>query len=158
MLAKTSTGDDSNNARHNSAPPLRKIEDSTTAGQLDFNRVPKGIKADQGSNSMQMQSIRILFIAAAMVTVNAARAQNVEAGKHIAQTWCSACHRIAAEGQKTGNDAVPSFSSIAQEKSTTSISLAAFLSTPHPHMPNYVLSRTEMRDVSAYILSLRMAH
>ena len=102
--------------------------------------------------------IRVLIVVASLFAGNAARAQDVEAGKHIAQTWCSGCHRITAEGPKTGSDAVPSFSSIAQEESTTAISLAAFLSTPHPRMPNYVLSRTEMRDVSAYILSLRKAH
>ena len=106
---------------------------------------------------MQMQSIRILFIAVSLLSMNTARAQHVESGKHIAQTWCSGCHQIAPKGQMMSSDAAPSFSSIAQEKSTTSISLAAFLSTPHPHMPNYVLSRTEMRDVSAYIISLRKA-
>lgn len=99
-----------------------------------------------------------LIVFASLFAANATRAQDVEAGKHIAQTWCSGCHRITAEDSKTGSDAVPSFSSIAQEESTTSISLAAFLSTPHPRMPNYALSRTEMRDVSAYILSLRKAH
>lgn len=142
----------------NLAEPPRKIADSTTPEQFDFNRAPEGDKTDQRSHPMRIQSIQILFIAASVLTVSAARAQNVEAGKHIAQTWCSGCHRIAAEGQKTGSDVAPSFSSIAQDKSTTSISLAAFLSTPHPHMPNYVLSLTETRDVSAYILSLRKAH
>jgi hypothetical protein len=38
--------------------------------------------------------------------------------------------------------------------STTSTSLNAFLSTPHPSMPDYALSRQEIADVSAYILSL----
>jgi mono/diheme cytochrome c family protein len=103
-------------------------------------------------------AVGILLVVASAFAGNAARAQNVETGKHIAQTWCSGCHNVAAEGAKTGSDATPSFSAIAQEQSTTSISLVAFLSTPHPHMPNYVLSRTEMRDVSAYILSLRKAH
>jgi mono/diheme cytochrome c family protein len=40
-------------------------------------------------------------------------------------------------------------------KSTTEMSLAAFLTTPHGRMPNFSLSRAEIRDVSAYILSLR---
>jgi len=115
----------------------------------------KDLPANPGFKAL---GIGILLVAACLFAGSAARAQNVEAGKHIAQTWCSGCHLIGAEGPKTGSDATPSFSSIAQEKSTTAISLAAFLSTPHPRMPNYVLSRTEMRDVSAYILSLRKAH
>jgi hypothetical protein len=42
-------------------------------------------------------------------------------------------------------------------KSTTEASLAAFLSTAHERggMPDLVLNRKEIQDVSAYILSLR---
>jgi mono/diheme cytochrome c family protein len=104
---------------------------------------------------MQKQSIRTAFIAAILFAASAAHAQDAGAGKLIAQKWCSSCHSIAADETKAASDAAPSFSSIAQMKSTTSMSLAAFLGTPHQHMPNYVLSRTEIRDVSAYILSLR---
>lgn len=39
--------------------------------------------------------------------------------------------------------------------STTALSLQAFLTTPHPTMPNIILSPKETADVVAYILSLR---
>jgi mono/diheme cytochrome c family protein len=104
---------------------------------------------------MYVQLARTLCIGAVLLATGAARAQDIESGKQIAQTSCSGCHRIAGEEQKTTSDAVPSFSSVAQMKSTTAISLAAFLTTPHANMPNLVLSRSEIRDVSAYILSLR---
>jgi mono/diheme cytochrome c family protein len=104
---------------------------------------------------MQARLALTLFAGAVLLATGAARAQNVESGKEFAQVSCSGCHRIAGEEAKTRSDAVPSFSSIAQMKSTTAISLAAFLTTPHANMPNLVLSRTEIRDVSAYILSLR---
>jgi len=104
---------------------------------------------------MRMQSPYIVVIAAALLAAGAARAQDIVSGKHIAQVWCSSCHKIGSEETKAVSDAVPSFSSIGQMKSTTATSLAAFLSTPHANMPNFVLSRTEIRDVSAYILSLR---
>jgi hypothetical protein len=39
--------------------------------------------------------------------------------------------------------------------STNETSLEIFLSTSHPRMANYALTRDEIRDVSAYILSLR---
>jgi cytochrome c1 len=35
------------------------------------------------------------------------------------------------------------------------LSLTAFLMTPHPSMPNFSLSRQEIRDVVSYILSLK---
>lgn len=98
--------------------------------------------------------IVIIAIATMLLTV-AVQAQNLPAGEKMAQVWCSGCHHVDFTQQKMGSDAVPSFSSIAQMNSTTEMSLAAFLSTSHGRMPNYSLSRTEIRDVSTYILSLR---
>ena len=95
-------------------------------------------------------------VAAALVLIaTAAQAQDISAGRQIAQTWCSGCHNIDSQEQKTGSDAVPSFPAIAQINSTTTMSIAAFLSSPHAGMPNYVLSRTEILNLSVYILSLR---
>jgi mono/diheme cytochrome c family protein len=85
----------------------------------------------------------------------AAQAQDIAAGHAIAESWCSNCHSIAAKDATARNE-VPSFFSIAQMTSTTEMSLAAFLTTPHAAgMPNFNLSRGEIRDISAYILSLR---
>jgi len=84
-----------------------------------------------------------------------ARAQNVEAGKQMAETWCSSCHLVDLSQRKAPNDMIPSFAAIAQMKSTTRESLAAFLTAPHPPMPNFALSRREIADLSAYILSLQ---
>jgi mono/diheme cytochrome c family protein len=84
-----------------------------------------------------------------------AYAQDVAAGEHIAKTWCAGCHVVGSEVHKPANDAIPSFSSVAKMDSTTATSLEVFLTTPHGRMPDYSLSRNEIRNVSAYILSLR---
>jgi mono/diheme cytochrome c family protein len=104
---------------------------------------------------MQTRSATLLFIAAALLAAGAARAQDIAAGKQIAQGQCSNCHLVDSREPKTGGDTAPTFSSIARLKSTTEMSLAAFLSTSHGPMPDLLLSRTDIRDVSAYILSLR---
>jgi mono/diheme cytochrome c family protein len=104
---------------------------------------------------MQTRWVRILFVAVALVAAGAARAQDMAAGRRIAEVSCSNCHLVNSSEQKAGSDAVPTFSSIARMKSTTEMSLAAFLSTPHGRMPDLVLSRTEIQNISAYILSLR---
>jgi len=83
-----------------------------------------------------------------------ASAQDAWSGAQIARTWCVNCHQIAPSG-KVPRDDVPSLVSVAQMSSTTQLSLTVFLSTPHDRMPDYALSRTEIADVSAYILSLR---
>jgi len=104
---------------------------------------------------MQTRSARCLVVTAALIAAGGARAQDIASGKHIAQVWCSNCHLVDSENPKVVSDAVPTFSSIAQTSSTTAVLLAVFLSTPHGRMPDFVLSRRNIRDVSAYILSLR---
>ena len=84
-----------------------------------------------------------------------AQAQNVDAGRAIAERWCSGCHLVDHVQKSAPNDAIPSFRAVANMKSTTTISLAVFLQTPHEPMPNFMLSRRQIADVSAYILSLR---
>jgi cytochrome c len=103
---------------------------------------------------MQPRLIGRLAVITAIFMTSAVQAQDISAGKQIAQTWCSGCHQVDRQERKTGNDAVPSFPSVAQMNSTTAMSLSAFLSTPHGRMPDYALSRTEIQNVSAYILSL----
>jgi len=75
-------------------------------------------------------------------------------GQRLAQMWCSDCHAVGA-GKAAGHGAAPSFVSIADMSSTTSISLHAFLQTSHERMPNLQLTQTEIDDVVAYILSLK---
>jgi mono/diheme cytochrome c family protein len=104
---------------------------------------------------MQTRSAKLLFVGFVLVAAGSARAQDVTAGKRIAEASCNNCHVVGAEKRAAGNDAAPTFLSIAQMPSTTEMSLAAFLSTPHRHMPDLMLSRAEIRDVSGYILSLR---
>ncbi|HWC62361.1 MAG TPA: c-type cytochrome [Rhizomicrobium sp.] len=89
------------------------------------------------------------------IAANAATAQDIAAGEHIATTWCAGCHQVGKEQPGARNDAVPSFVSVAKMSSTTATSLQVFLSTSHGKMPDYSLSRNEIRNVSAYILSLR---
>ena len=99
---------------------------------------------------------KALALMGVLLLSSAAQAQNVAEGARIAQMWCSGCHQIKA-GARSASDATPSFFSVAQMSSTTETSLAVFLSSSHQHMPDYSLSRAEIRDVSAYILSLRKA-
>lgn len=83
-----------------------------------------------------------------------AHAADLADGKTLAEKWCSHCH-LTGPGQKRAGDAAPTFTSIARMPSTTEMSLKAFLQTPHVRMPDYQLTRAEIDDLTAYILSLR---
>ena len=107
---------------------------------------------------MQTRWVRLIFLITAILPgAGAARAQDTSAGMQIAQAWCSDCHLVDPRERKSGRSSAPTFLSIARMKSTTEASLAAFLTTPRGrgHMPNVVLNRQEIEDVSTYILSLR---
>lgn len=79
---------------------------------------------------------------------------NVASGHELAKTWCSGCHLVEAREMKA-RDAVPSLAAVAAMKSTTALSLQAFLQTPHGNMPDWRLTRQQVDDVVAYIMSLR---
>jgi mono/diheme cytochrome c family protein len=101
----------------------------------------------------------ILVLAAALFVCRPTEASaqvtegDVTAGRNLATAHCSECHAI--NGPARGGSQVPSFEAVARMPSTTSLSLHAFLLTPHPTMPNYRLAPQEIDDVVAYILSLR---
>jgi mono/diheme cytochrome c family protein len=75
-------------------------------------------------------------------------------GQQLAQKWCSDCHAVGAENAEAHGSA-PSFVSIAEMSSTTSIPLHAFLQISHERMANLQLTQTEVDDVVAYILRLK---
>ena len=76
-------------------------------------------------------------------------------GRYLAETWCSACHVVSQTTQHGASNGAATFAAIARMKSTTPLSLRAFLQTPHSQMPDLHLSRNEIDDLTAYILSLR---
>jgi cytochrome c len=76
-------------------------------------------------------------------------------GYQLAQRLCATCHAIDASGTATVNPDVPSFSAIARQPNATAERLAGRIIIPHPAMPNTQLTVTEIRDVIAYILTLK---
>jgi mono/diheme cytochrome c family protein len=78
-----------------------------------------------------------------------------EAGHKLAQTWCDSCHVVDPAQTRGTSNGAPPFTAVAAMKSTTFMSLQAFLQTPHNRMPDLHLSHDEIDDVAAYILSLK---
>lgn len=77
-------------------------------------------------------------------------------GRNFALETCTPCHVVASDQLSPRRFATaPAFQAIANTKGMTATSLAAFLHSPHPTMPNLILSADETRNVIAYILSLR---
>lgn len=80
------------------------------------------------------------------------------AGESLARTLCINCHVVDDKGPLVRTDRVPSFPWIARHGARDAAALESFLGTlPHGRMQDWSLTRQEIRDVSAYIMSLREA-
>ncbi len=87
-----------------------------------------------------------------------------EAGRNLALLACTGCHIVAPDQRfkpiYAGPPYPPSFKEIANRSDLTAAMLQHHLETlpavpQNSHMPNQVLSSQELRNVVAFILSLR---
>ena len=80
---------------------------------------------------------------------------DVPSGEALARKLCVGCHVLDPDSDKIPQADVPSFQSIADRPNQTFETLKTWLLEPHAPMPDPHLSRTEIRDLAGYILSLR---
>jgi mono/diheme cytochrome c family protein len=106
----------------------------------------------------------VLIAALCLVPFTGALAQNSKAGKTLAVQVCSRCHAVLpGEGINPNPDPLPftkvgeplPFEDISNTPGITEMALYAWMTTSHPTMPNIALEREELRNVVAYIVSLK---
>ncbi len=107
-------------------------------------------------------SSRAVLCGAAVISValaGAALAQihpDAKTGKQIAEKLCVGCHIVGASAAGASVPAdVPSFERIASKPGQTAESIAGAIVIPHPPMPQINLTREEIGDIAAYILTLK---
>ncbi len=100
-----------------------------------------------------------LVIAGASLFSGAVLAQihpDAKTGHVIASKLCTSCHIVGAEAANATMPAdVPTFEVIANQPGQTAEKIAGRIVIPHPPMPTINLTRQEIGDVAAYIMSLR---
>lgn len=103
--------------------------------------------------------MKTLVLAAAMTLglSGAAGAQDadVAAGKVYAEEVCAACHAVQAGDLESPLFEATPFQEVADTPGMTELALSVWLQTSHPTMPNIVLEQDDMRNVIAYIRSLK---
>ena len=97
----------------------------------------------------------VVMVLAALPALAQPEPGDARSGQRLAAAWCANCHQVAPGGPGPVSDAAPQFQAIMRMPSTTSMSLRVFLQTPHANMPDYRLTREQMDDLVAYMLSLR---
>ena len=91
---------------------------------------------------------------AAGTSALAAEIGDRDQGRQIANRWCAECHDITGMSPRL-TEGPPSFLTVANRTDTTAAGLRAFLHTPHGQMPNLALTRAEIDDLIAYVMSLK---
>ncbi len=76
-------------------------------------------------------------------------------GLHYAQQFCATCHAVASGDLQSPNPSAPSFEVIANLPGMTGTALNAWLHSPHPSMPNVIVSPADRDNVAAYLELLR---
>ena len=105
-----------------------------------------------------MKSLLLAMLGASIVLAAASGASADELGKSqagfvYAKQFCSKCHGIS--GEKSPLPQAPRFKDVAEQRGMTSTALTVWLQTSHPTMPNIIVEPQDMRNVVAYILSLK---
>jgi mono/diheme cytochrome c family protein len=98
-----------------------------------------------------------LFAFTVLLISQAADAQDsleVRQGRAFAQRICATCHGVVL-GAPSPAAGAPNFYTLATTPGMSELALRVALQTPHHSMPNLMLTADEMRDVTAYIMSLR---
>jgi mono/diheme cytochrome c family protein len=80
---------------------------------------------------------------------------NAQTGQQLSQRLCSTCHIVDRDLTAARPADVPSFPAIADRPGATAELLAGRIIIPHPAMPGVSLTSSELRDILAYILSLK---
>jgi mono/diheme cytochrome c family protein len=117
------------------------------------------MKTTRANGGRLIATAMLFVVALVLIAPRAASAATVAddpvaSGRRIAEAWCKQCHAIDANALRTGTTA-PDFTAVANQPSTTALSLKVFLRSDHAKMPNFIIEPNDTDDVIQYILSLK---
>ena len=117
-------------------------------------RPPLGGEGHRGNRLRVTSSITVITF---LLSCGQAFAQQAgqAAGLAVARRVCSECHHVERKGGASPYGDAPSFRTIANARGMTADILDLEIRREHEMMPNVILNGRELRDVIAYILSLR---
>ncbi len=104
-----------------------------------------------------MKRVTVLAAVMSLGFAHAALAQegDVAAGEAYAKQVCAACHAVLANQEISPLAQAPAFQKVANTPGMTEMALSVWLQSSHPTMPNIILKPDDLRNVVAYIVSLK---
>ena len=119
------------------------------------SEVPFNARRRGKRTAAPVTNIALAALLAMSCVAQAQETGNVEAGHAYAKKVCAECH--AVERGETDYLNPPSFQNVANSPGITERALAVWLQNPHPNMPDFILDEADMKNVIAYIMSLKSA-
>jgi mono/diheme cytochrome c family protein len=106
---------------------------------------------------MRMRRVTVLAAVMLLGSAHAALAQegDATAGQAYAKQVCAACHAVLANQEISPLAQAPTFQKVADTPGMTEMALSVWLQSSHPTMPNIILKPDDLRNVVAYIVSLK---
>ena len=95
-----------------------------------------------------MRSAPIAILIAAATPAHA-EGGDVASGHRLAQIWCGACHQVGAEDPAKLTPSLPELARL-----WSAPMLEKYMRSSHQNMPNFMLTATQIKDISAYVSSL----
>jgi len=92
-------------------------------------------------------------LTSATSAIAAEDAGDPQAGFEYAYTYCATCHGISEE--RSPRPEATRFRIVADRPGMTATALQVWMQTSHPTMPNIIVAPKDMRNVIAYIVSLK---
>lgn len=80
---------------------------------------------------------------------------STDKGRELVQRLCTSCHLLPDSTGASAIVGIPTFRAIANRPGQTGRNIESVLINPHPPMPDTRLSYDEIRDIIAYIETLR---
>lgn len=103
--------------------------------------------------------MRSLVLGLMLVTMaggaSAVEIGDAERGLAYAEQYCTECHAVERGDYESPFYGAPPFSEVANVPAMSELALFSFFQTPHPTMPNLMIPTADIRDLVAYIRSLR---
>ena len=104
---------------------------------------------------MRHAPIFVASLLAAALAATTSQAGDIAAGFKHAKEVCAKCHVVAKGIGGGGTDGAPPFATIPNQLKRSEAQIKTFLARPHGRMPDFVMTRQEIDDLAAYIMSLR---
>ncbi|MEJ2516957.1 MAG: c-type cytochrome [Methyloceanibacter sp.] len=116
--------------------------------------IPRGHRQSYGASALLAVTLLVGLGLAAQANEPVANKLRLEQGRALADRVCSNCHLVSDQQNNAVAD-VPTFQEIADKPEQTEGRIMARIAIPKHPMPVIPISKEELEDVAAYIMSLR---